>query len=139
MLYSNQNMESCIFCKIVRGEIPSYKVYEDDKFLAFLDIEPINKGHALIIPKNHHRWVWDVPNFGDYWEIAKKVSLAMIDSLSAEKVQYVTLGEAIPHAHIHIVPRYKNDGLKPLPDWDLSKKFSPDEMKEISDKIRTAI
>lgn len=132
-------MNDCIFCKIVKGEIPSYKVYEDDEFLAFLDIGPINEGHVLVIPKEHYQWVWDVSEFGRYWEVVKKITIGIIKSLSAQKVQYVTLGEAVPHAHVHIVPRFKNDGLKPLPDWETTKHFSTEEMQEISDKIKSAI
>jgi histidine triad (HIT) family protein len=132
-------MQDCVFCKIIRGEIPSYKVYEDADFMAFLDIKPINKGHVIVIPKRHYRWTWDVPGFGEYWEVIKKVTTTIIKSLSAEKVQYITLGEAVPHAHVHIVPRYKNDGLKPLPDWDKTQEFSSDEMKDISDMIRKSL
>ena len=62
-------MENCIFCKIVSGEIPSYKVYEDNEFMAFLDVRPLNLGHTLVIPKKHYRWVWDVPNIGEYYEV----------------------------------------------------------------------
>ena len=68
-------MRECIFCKIVAGELPSYKVYEDANFLAFLDIYPRTKGHTLVIPKKHYQWVYDVPEFGKYWEIAKKIAL----------------------------------------------------------------
>ena len=66
--------KNCIFCKIVAGAIPSHKVYEDDKFLAFLDIHPLAPGHVQIIPKNHYRFVWDVPNAGEYFEITKKLA-----------------------------------------------------------------
>jgi histidine triad (HIT) family protein len=128
-------MDDCVFCKIVKGELPSYKIYEDDGFMAFLDIKPINKGHVLVISKKHYRWTWDVPEFGEYWEVVKKITTALIRGLSAEKVQYITLGEAVPHAHVHIIPRYKDDGLKPLPDWEKTKEISADEMKNISDKI----
>jgi histidine triad (HIT) family protein len=128
-------MHDCIFCKIVKGEIPSYKVYEDPDFMAFLDIKPINKGHVLVISKKHYRWTWDVPEFEEYWKVIKKITKALIKGLHAERVQYITLGETVPHAHVHVVPRYKDDGLKSLPDWDKSKEFLADEMKNISDKI----
>lgn len=98
-------MEDCIFCKIVKGEIPSYKIYEDTSYLAFLDIFPRVKGHALVIPKKHYRWVNDVEDFGNYWEMAKKVSLAIQKSLNARFTSYLTLGEEVPHAHIHILPQ----------------------------------
>ena len=129
-------MEDCIFCKIVEGKIPCYKIDEDDSFLAFLDIKPINEGHALIIPKKHYRWVWDVEDFGKYWEFTRKVTKNILKNLSAESVHYVTVGEAVQHAHIHVVPRYKDDGLGGLPDWLKSKNFSDDEMKKVLDRVR---
>ncbi|PIV68110.1 MAG: hypothetical protein COS07_05265, partial [Candidatus Aenigmarchaeota archaeon CG01_land_8_20_14_3_00_37_9] len=69
-------MNDCIFCKIVKGDIPCFKVYEDEKFLGFLDIKPLNPGNSLLITKEHYRWVYDVPGFGNYWEAAKKLALA---------------------------------------------------------------
>src|SRR3990167_6822543 len=98
-------MDECIFCKIVKGEIPNYTVYEDSNYLAFLDIFPRVKGHALVIPKKHYRWVNDVENFGEYWEVAQKVSLNIQKSLNASFVSYITMGEAVHHAHIHILPQ----------------------------------
>jgi len=62
---------NCIFCKIVKGEIPAYKIYEDENFLAFLDINPQSPGHTQVIPKRHYRWVWDIPNVGAYFEVVK--------------------------------------------------------------------
>ena len=68
---------NCIFCKIVNREIPTELiVYEDDKFMAFLDINPRSAGHTQVIPKDHYRWVWDVPNAGEYFEVVKKIALA---------------------------------------------------------------
>ncbi|MCX6730843.1 MAG: HIT domain-containing protein, partial [Candidatus Roizmanbacteria bacterium] len=64
----------CIFCKIVKGELPSYKVYEDDLCIGFLDIFPLSKGNVLLIPKKHYRWVNDIPEFGAYWEAARVIS-----------------------------------------------------------------
>lgn len=99
-------MENCIFCKIVKREIPCYKVYEDDQFLAFLDINPKSPGHTLVIPKTHYQWTYDVPNFGQFWEVAKKIALAQIEALSCDYVTFMTLGIEVPHAHIHVVPHY---------------------------------
>ncbi len=105
------NNMDCIFCKIVRGEIPCYKVYEDDLFLGFLDIFPLSAGNALLIPKQHHRWVTDVPEFGAYWEAAKKLSMSILQSLNAYSVSFLTLGEEVPHAHIRIIPRYSPEDI----------------------------
>jgi histidine triad (HIT) family protein len=94
----------CIFCKIVAGEIPSHKVYEDAKFLAFLDIRPESPGHTLVIPKDHYRWVWDVPNAGAYFEVAQKVALAQKKAFGVELIISKIMGEEVPHAHIWVYP-----------------------------------
>lgn len=97
-------MENCVFCKIARGEIPCHKIYEDGDFLAFLDINPLSPGHALVIPKAHHRWVWDVPNAGAYFEAAKKVALAQKKAFDTDFVLSKIVGEEVPHAHIWVYP-----------------------------------
>lgn len=102
-------MEECIFCKIVKREIPNYTVYEDDNYLAFLDIFPRVKGHVLVIPKKHYRWVYDVENFGEYWEVARKVSAKIQKKLNSKFISYLTMGEAVHHAHIHILPQDSED------------------------------
>ena len=129
----------CIFCKIAKGEIPSYKVYEDADFMAFLDIKPLAQGHSLIIPKKHFRWVQDVVPFERYWKVAGKVTWGILNGLKSDHVNYVTLGDAVPHAHIHIVPRYVDDDLGAVPDWTKDKKFDAREMKEIAEKIKKEI
>ena len=79
-------MDDCIFCKIVKGEIPCFKVYEDENFLGFLDINPLNPGNSLLIPKEHYRWVIDVPKFGQYFEIAKKIAIKTMPVVGANAV-----------------------------------------------------
>ncbi|PIV70927.1 HIT family protein, partial [Candidatus Roizmanbacteria bacterium CG17_big_fil_post_rev_8_21_14_2_50_39_7] len=101
----------CIFCKIVKGEIPSYQVYEDELFLGFLDIFPLSKGNTLLIPKKHYRWVNDVLEFGEYWEAARKISRTMEKKLGATSISYLTFGEEVPHAHIRIIPRYSAEDM----------------------------
>ena len=98
------DMEGCLFCKIINGEIPSYKVYEDENFLAFLDIQPSVKGHTLVIPKTHYRWTYDVPNFGEYWQVVKKVGEKVTGAMQGNWMNFVTHG-VVPHAHIHVLPR----------------------------------
>lgn len=129
-------MDGCIFCKIIRGEIPSYKVYEDVDFMAFLDISPLNKGHLQIIPKKHYRWTWDVPNFGEYWEVAKKVAMGAMRTLGAPMVEFLTHGADVHHAHIWVVPIY---GQEVFIDVSNRKKFESDEMAEIAGKIAKSI
>ena len=97
-------MEDCIFCKIVSGEIPAHKVYEDDDFLAFLDINPKASGHVQVIPKRHYRWVWDVPNAGKYFEAAQKVAKAQQKAFESEAIWGRIMGDEIHHAHIWIFP-----------------------------------
>lgn len=126
-------MDTCIFCKIVKGEIPSYKVFENEDFFAFLDIFPQVKGHTLVIPKKHYRWVYDVPNFGAYWEAALEVTKKVQSGLKPEYVTYLTYGLDVPHAHIHIFPRHGEaaGGTKRI-------EVSKEEMKEIAKKIAEA-
>lgn len=124
-------MNICIFCQIVAGKLPGYKVYEDDSFLAFLDICPRAVGHTLVIPKKHYQWVYDYPNFGTYWETVLKVTKAIQKALNPSFVTYLTLGVDVPHAHIHIMPRFGQlDGVYPQ-----IKKISKEKMEEIANKI----
>ncbi len=105
---------NCIFCKIVKGELPAVKVYEDDAFLAFLDKFPRSPGHCQVIPKEHHRWVWDVPNIGGYMEIARKVAQAQRKAFGTEMIVSQIIGDEVQHAHIWLVPERhsKNEQLK---------------------------
>jgi histidine triad (HIT) family protein len=126
----------CIFCKIAQGNIPSDKVYEDDDFLAFLDIKPANPGHTLVIPKKHYRWVWDVPNAGEYFEFVRKVARALQISLNAEFIASCIIGVDVPHAHIQLIPRFQNDGHGGRIDSTIVKNMSKEEMCSIAKKIR---
>ena len=105
-------MDNCIFCKIVAGEIPAYKVYEDENFLAFLDIHPQSPGHTQIIPKKHFRWVWQVPNAGEYFEVACKIALAQQKTFNTDFILSKIVGDEIEHAHIWIYPNNKVPGDK---------------------------
>lgn len=132
-------MKDCIFCKIVKGEAPCYKLYEDNDFLAFLDITPLNPGHAMIIPKIHVRYVSDVKNFGDLFEVANKVGKGIRKGLGYKHLYFLTLGNKIDHAHVWVMPHFKGDGHKQGVDWNLVKKINPKRMDEIAKKIRTNI
>ena len=96
--------DSCIFCKIIRKEIPSHIVYEDDAYLAFLDIRPLSPGHTLVIPKEHHRWVWDVSPIGPYFEAVQKIAKAIQKAFAIDCVVSKVVGEEVPHAHVWIYP-----------------------------------
>lgn len=99
----NQNT-NCIFCKIVNKEIPAHIVYEDENFLAFLDINPQSPGHTQVIPKKHYRWVWDVPNTSEYFEIAKKIALAQRKAFDTDFILSRIVGDEVHHAHIWVFP-----------------------------------
>ena len=101
---------NCIFCKIARGEIPSYKVYEDDKYLAFLDIHPQSPGHTQVIPKEHYQWVWDIPKAGEYFEVAKKIALALRKAFGNEMIWSRIMGDEVAHAHIWVYPAIGTSG-----------------------------
>lgn len=98
-------MNNCIFCKIIRREIPSNIVYEDERFLAFLSIDPRSPGHTLIVPKEHHRWVWDVPNISEYFALAQKIAFAQRKAFDEEAICSHIEGEEVEHAHIWIYPQ----------------------------------
>lgn len=132
-------MSDCIFCKIAEGKIPCDKVYEDKDFLAFLDIRPLNPGHTLVIPKKHYRWIWDIPNFGDYFEFSKKIEKAMEKALKTEWVVIGVAGNEVLHAHVHVIPRFPNDGHPGFVDAENYKEISKEEMAKIAKKINSAL
>ena len=133
-------MDNCIFCKIVKGEIPCHKVYEDDSFLAFLDINPTTSGHTLLIPKQHRRWVYDIPEFGLYWQTAQKIALGIMNSsLKPDFISFLTIGDEVHHAHIHIIPRNRNDQVGPILQNIPHTKMSTNEMIDISLIIKNSI
>lgn len=107
-------MNDCIFCKIVLREIPASIVYEDDTHLAFLDINPVAIGHTLLIPKEHHRWMSDVPDelLGKTFITAKKIMQAVQRATTAGYIYVAVEGIEAPHFHVHFIPRNPDDGLR---------------------------
>ena len=104
-------MSGCIFCKIINGEIFSYKIYEDEYFLVFLDINPQSPGHTQVIPKKHFRWVWDMPicgqpspNFCDYSSLIQKIAEAIQKTFGTDAVWSKVMGDEVQHAHTWIFP-----------------------------------
>lgn len=132
-------MENCIFCKIIAGEIPSAKVYEDELVYAFLDISPINKGHVLVIPKEHHESVAAVDEVtaGRMMKIGSRIGIALKRELDADAYNLhladgTAAGQVVMHAHLHIVPRWIEDGFH----WNWRQlSYADGEMAEISAKI----
>lgn len=124
-----------IFSKIVAGDIPCYKIAENDDFFAFLDINPVVWGHTLVIPKREEDYLFDLSDeeLGSMMAFTKRVAKAIKDTLPCRKVGMTVLGLEVPHAHIHLVP-LKSEG-----DMDFSHKISepdPEKMKQIAAAIR---
>ena len=130
-------MADCIFCKIIKGEIPSAKVYEDEKILAFLDINPVNHGHVLVIPKAHHPKIEEAPDavVADIFIQSKKLIPAVKKAANADYVAISVVGTEVPHLHIHLIPRRHDDGLAQF--WP-TKKYGEKEMETAAAKIRKA-
>ena len=126
-----------IFTKIIKGEIPSYKIQENEDYLAFLDVFPLVKGHTLVIPKKQIDYIFDVddPTYNGLWSFAKAVAVKMEKVIDCERIGVAVIGLEVPHAHIHLVP------INNVADIDFSQpklKFEADEMEEIAASIRNA-
>ena len=124
-----------IFSKIAAGEIPSYKCAENEKFYAFLDINPLVKGHTLVIPRREVDYIFDMDDdeIAEYQVFAKKVAKAVKAAFPCKKVAQVVLGLEVPHAHIHLIPMQSEQDV----DFRREKmKLSEEEFKEIAAKIR---
>lgn len=127
-----------IFTRIVQGDIPAYKIAEDDRFLAFLDINPLAEGHTLVIPKAEVSYIFDVEDdvLADMMVFAKKVARAIDKAMPCKRVGVAVLGLEVPHAHIHLVP------INNLFDIEFSRpklKLSPEQFEQIAEKIRAAL
>ena len=133
----------CLFCKIIAGEIPCTKVYEDDKVLAFLDIHPVNIGHTLVIPKAHHVNLYDTEDatLAHMMTVTKKLSIAIKSALSADGINIEMnnesgAGQLIFHTHLHIIPRFSGDGLK---HWPSARGYNEGEAHEVAQKIKDSL
>jgi histidine triad (HIT) family protein len=138
-------MEECLFCKIAGGEIPSDKVYEDSKFLAFLDINPRNPGHTLVIPKKHYETILDMPDgeLGDLLLMVKKVASAVKESMKADGISVGqsngrAAGQVIPHVHFHVIPRYLSEGPPGLESIVPVKKLPPETIKKAAEMVKAS-
>ncbi|PKO99870.1 MAG: HIT family protein [Bacteroidetes bacterium HGW-Bacteroidetes-9] len=126
-----------IFSRIVNGEIPAYKVAEDEQFLAFLDINPLAEGHTLVIPKKEVDYIFDIddPLYADYFVFAKKVAKAIKAVIPCTKVGIAVIGLEVAHAHIHLIP------INSIYDIDFSKpklKLSSERLSDIANSIAAA-
>ena len=138
-------MEDCIFCKIVKGEIPCFKVYEDDRVLAFEDINPIAEGHTLIIPKKHAENLWEIPgeDLSAIHLASQKVVHAIKEAFNPAGVVVLQLNgrgvnQVVMHYHLHLMPRASDGPELPVSCWDL-KEGDMDAIKETAERIALAI
>jgi histidine triad (HIT) family protein len=124
-----------IFGKIIRGEIPCTKVYEDENFIAFLDINPVSKGHTLLMPKEHFVWIQDVPDklLGDTFIKVKELILAIKTSLGCDFVQVLVEGKDVPHFHVHLIPGYLD---RKSATWE-HVAYEDGERAAVAEKIRS--
>ena len=137
-------MSDCIFCKIIAGEIPSFRYFEDDQFLAFMDINPLTRGHSLLIPKAHHATIHDMP--GDLLQglilRAQRLSKVLVDSLGAKGINLMqsngrAANQIIDHFHMHLIPRYAPDDIKGMA-WELVP-GDMEDIKKAADQIKAAL
>ncbi len=133
-------MNDTVFGKIIRGEIPATKVYEDEQFLAFLDISPVAKGHTLLIPKEHYAWIHEAPDelVAALFVKAKTLINAMRAGLPCDYVQIGVVGNEVPHLHVHLIPRFLSETVvqttRPHTPYD-----STEEAQSYADKIVSAV
>lgn len=130
---------SCLFCKIINKEIPADIVYEDENLFVLLDISPNNPGHCLVIPRNHFKNIYEIPDelMGTLFTRVKHMSIAIKKAVDADGITNVInngegVGQVVFHSHIHVIPRYKTDGLKAWPS-------SPYKTSEEKQKVLNAI
>jgi histidine triad (HIT) family protein len=128
----------CIFCKIIAGEIPAYRVYEDDKVFAFLDIKPVHPGHILVIPKKHLTNLEEIDNqdLTDLILVVKEMGALVKNNLNYESYNVIVnndpvAGQEIPHLHFHIIPRVAGDNLHHWPHQE----YAPGEAEEVLKKL----
>ena len=138
-------MEDCIFCKIVKGEIPSFKVYEDDQVLAFADINPISPGHTLIIPKNHAANLMEISeeDLAAVHRASKKVMAGIEAALKPSGVACVQLNgrgvnQVVMHYHLHLIPRVPGGPALPVSAWEI-KPGNMNDIKATAEKITAAL
>ncbi len=135
-------MKECIFCKIIEGKIPCNKIYENKNTLAFLDINPINKGHTLVIPKEHSKNILDVnqKDLDDVSETVRKLAPKIKKAVKAEGINIMSsngeaAGQEVPHLHIHIIPRFKDDKL----EYWKGKSYEEGKAEKIAEDIKSLV
>ncbi len=140
-------MIDCIFCRILRGELPSSKIYEDDLVVAIMDIQPVNKGHVLIIPREHCESPFELSDKTNerIMSVAKKINKALRKTdIRAEGINYfladgASAGQEVFHVHLHVFPRYQNDGFGLRFSESYRNLPSRRELDELAEKIRSSL
>lgn len=129
----------CIFCKIIGGEIPSFKIYEDSKVYAFLDINPVNAGHTLVVPKEHYVVLPQMPDAlaTHLMKVVKYLSGAIFEMTGAHGINVfqnngAAAGQEVPHVHVHIIPRFQDD--KAIGEWKRNQ-IEPEKLKQMADAM----
>lgn len=135
-------MAGCIFCAIVAGEHDAAIVYEDEHSLAFLDVRPLFPGHSLLVPRQHHETLGDLPaeRVEPLFMAARRLSVVVRDAMGAEGSFVAinnTVSQSVPHLHVHVVPRVKGDGLRGF-FWPRTRYADEVEMAAVAERIRTA-
>jgi histidine triad (HIT) family protein len=133
-------MDDCVFCKMVRGVVKPHVVYEDKDFYAFLDQSPVLPGHTLAIPKQHYRWVWDMPDelISRYYPVVKKIAKALKKAMATELVASSVEGIEVAHAHTHLIPKHPKDHGR-FTEGAGRQKLSDEQMSTIAESIRKAL
>jgi histidine triad (HIT) family protein len=131
----------CLFCAIAQGSVPSFDVFRDDSFVAFLDIRPVFKGHVLVVPREHVVTLASLSSVGPYFSLVQRLSVAVESALGAGGT-FVAINnkvsQSVPHLHTHVVPRTKGDGLRGF-FWPRTKYSSDDEAATYAGKIAAAL
>jgi histidine triad (HIT) family protein len=138
-------MEDCIFCKIAKGELPCFKVYEDEKVVAFEDISPVSQGHTLIVPKAHSENLYEISleDLTAVQSAAQKIARAIQKALHPIGVATLQLNgrgvnQIVMHYHLHLIPRVEGDAPLPVSDWE-AEQGDMEALKKVADKIAAAI
>jgi len=128
-------MENCIFCRIVKGEIPCIKIWEDKNYLAILDVHPINPGHVLLMPKKHTEYLFDLKDkeYGELMLAGKKIAILIKNKLNPKKVGMAVEGFGVPHIHIHLVPVNNGNELNP----ERAKRAEKKDLEDIANKLKS--
>ncbi|MBR5798477.1 MAG: HIT family protein [Lachnospiraceae bacterium] len=131
--------DNCIFCKLAAGEIPSKTLYEDEKFRVILDLAPATKGHALILPKDHYANLYEIPEevAGEVMCLAKKMAVTMTEKLGCDGINLLqnngeAAGQTVFHFHMHLIPRYAQDGK--ILEWD-KLEMTQEDLEEIKNTV----